>query len=207
MNNTWKDIKKKKSVFGVIKELLQENIKKIVITIEIISAICLTYMVSALLAMKLDPTEHYDISSPILWMLCLPILLTLLYLIVCEFIKIFWKIYFYFDFNIHQPIEKTDLMSYPVKNKVDCVYFLTLYRIKIGKVINKNEYFYYTYSKEIEKLINEFPDENDYKMSEEFKNFLNEYCKKYSYNLDDDYYFVKYNDEKRYKYLLEALTD
>ena len=173
MNNTWKDIKKKKSVFGVIKELLQENIKKIVITIEIISAICLTYMVSALLAMKLDPTEHYDISSPILWMLCLPILLTLLYLIVCEFIKIFWKIYFYFDFNIHQPIEKTDLMSYPVKNKVDCVYFLTLYRTKIGKVINKNEYFYYMYSKDIWKLINEFPDENDYKLSEEFQYFLN----------------------------------
>ena len=45
MNNTWKDIKKKKSVFGVMKELLQENIKKIVITINIISSTCLTYMI------------------------------------------------------------------------------------------------------------------------------------------------------------------
>lgn len=206
MNNTWKNIKKKKNVFGVMKELLQENIKKIVITINIISGICLTYMILALLIMKFELTEHYDISSPILWMLCLPILLTLLYLIVCEFIKIFWEIYFYFDFNMHQPIVKEDLISYPVKNKVDCVYFLTLYRIKIGKVINKNEYFYYTYSKEIEKLINEFPDENDYKLSEEFRNFLNEYYKKYNYNLDR-YFNDSYNDEKKYKKLLEYLTD
>ena len=36
MNNTLKNIKKKKNVFGVMKELLQENIKKIVITINII---------------------------------------------------------------------------------------------------------------------------------------------------------------------------
>lgn len=204
MNNTWKDIKKKKSVFGVIKELLQNYKKPIQFALLLMSFIYSIYTVLAVLIEPTDPTTTFLTK---LWALSLPCILYLLYLIIYSFVRIFWKIYFYFDFNIHQPIEKTDLMSYPVKNKVDCVYFLTLYRIKIGKVINKNEYFYYTYSKEIEKLINEFPDENDYKMSEEFKNFLNEYCKKYSYNLDDDYYYVKYNDEKRYKYLLEALTD
>lgn len=204
MNNTWKNIKKKKSVFGVMKELLQNHTKPIQFAVLIMSFMYSVYTVLAVLIEPTDPTTTFLTK---LWALSLPCILYLLYLTIYSFVKIFWKIYFYFDFNIHQPIEKTDLMSYPVKNKVDCVYFLTLYRIKIGKVINKNEYFYYTYSKEIEKLINEFPDENDYKMSEEFKNFLNEYCKKYSYNLDDDYYYVKYNDEKRYKYLLEALTD
>lgn len=203
MNNPWGNIKKKKNVFGLMKELLQENIKEIVITIDIISAMCL----AALLITKLKLIEHYDIPSQILWILCLPNLLTLLYLIVCEFIKIFWKIYFYFDFNMHQPIVKEDLMSYPVKNKVDCVYFLTLYRIKIRRVRNKNEYFYYKYSKEIEKLINEFPDENNYKLSEEFQDFINEYYKKYNYNLDSDYYCVKISDEEKYKDLLESLTD
>lgn len=204
MNNTWKDIKKKKSVFGVMKELLQNYKKPIQFALLLMSFI---YSIYTVLAVLTDPTDPTTTFLTKLWALSLPCILYLLYLTIYSFVRIFWKIYFYFDFNMHQPIVKEDLMSYPVKNKVDCVYFLTLYRIKIGKVINKNEDFYYTYSKEIEKLINEFPDENDYKMSEEFKNFLNEYCKKYSYNLDDDYYYVKYNDEKRYKYFLEALTD
>ena len=203
MNNTWKNIKKKKSVFGVMKELLQNHTKPIQFALLIMSFMYSTSLLIALTA-PTDPTTTFLTK---LWALSLPCILYLLYLIIYSFVRIFWKIYFYFDFNIHQPIEKTDLMSYPVKNKVDCVYFLTLYRTKIGKVINKNEYFYYMYSKDIWKLINEFPDENDYKLSEEFQDFLNEYYKKYSYNLDNDYFYGSYNDEEKYKYLLEALTD
>lgn len=203
MNNTWKDIKKKKSVFGVMKELLQNHTKPIQFALLIMSFM---YSTSLLIALT-DPTDPTTTFLTKLWALSLPCILYLLYLIIYSFVRIFWKIYFYFDFNIHQPIEKPDLMSYPVKNKVDCVYFLTLYRTKIGKVINKNEYFYYMYSKDIWKLINEFPDENDYKLSEEFQDFLNEYYKKYSYNLDNDYFYGSYNDEEKYKYLLEALTD
>ena len=203
MNNTWKNIKKKKSVFGVIKELLQNYTKPIQFALLIMSFMYSTSLLIALTA-PTDPTTTFLTK---LWALSLPCILYLLYLTIYSFVRIFWKIYFYFDFNIHQPIEKTDLMSYPVKNKVDCVYFLTLYRTKIGKVINKNEYFYYMYSKDIEKLINEFPDENDYKLSEEFQDFLNEYYKKYNYNLDDDYFYGSYNNEEKYKYLLEALTD